>query len=942
MKNKIAYIVPHTHWDREWRYPIWKNRVLLVEFMDELIETLENDEKYSYFHLDGQVVIIEDYLEIRPDKKETICRFVKEGRLGIGPFYTLPDLYPVSGECIVRNIQKGIQVAKKYGGYVNVGYHSFGWGQISQFPQIYNDLGFDFLITAKYVSKDRAPDIEFLWEAPDGSRIITSRLGQHARANFYFNAYIQLKHGIDYASSDFQFIPGLNKSAIHNTEPEKQNTDYFTIEYPDENIYDKFIQNAVRKAWDAYAETTVPDNRLIMNGSDFSSCQPLLPEIIKKANENFNDIDFKHTSLMEYVDEILPKINKNQLKIVKGELRDGSPANCTANALTTRMYLKLLNRKAQNLLIRVAEPMAAILSAEGAQYLTQLFETAWEYLFKSHAHDSINGVTQDKTANDVEYHLNQVIEIAESLIEQSMSYLTLNINTSEYQKDDNLLCCFNSLPQAREDVIKLVIDTPRDKNIWDFVLTDENGATLDVQHIARKERTTTVYQMDSRSWPYYHDRHEVYIETGEIYPCGYKILKIVPQNTFKREAEWWPLISAQKGEEISQAPGTMENEYLYLELSQTNGTVNLTCKTTGKKYNGIHYFVDEGDMGDYWVHYPHYHQKSFDSRNARHNSWISENGALAATLVVETKMELPAFGYRSDKGIVGESKRSRETKILEIISEFTIKKADKKLYIKTTVNNTVEDHRLRLFFPTGINAGYTNADGHFIVENRLVNPRKDESGKFYHGMQTLPMQNFVNVENEAEGFAIVTNSIGEYEMLRDHEHTLALTLFRSVENRICSEYRASGYFPEQKGGQCLRKMEFEYAVLPHKGNWNNEKIQKHTAEFNVKPVIYQFFPTNNGKMPAKQCLFSLSPSDLVVSALKKSENGDEIILRVYNPTGKILEGTFSFSRKINNICLTNLTEEKKDVISFSENSFQYTFKQGKILTFGVSLAKALF
>ncbi len=933
MKNKKACIVPHTHWDREWRYPIWKNRVLLVEFMDELLETLENNEDYTYFHLDGQVIIIEDYLQIRPEKRETICRLVKEGRLGIGPFYTLPDLYPVSGECIVRNILKGIQVAKEYGGYINVGYHSFGWGQISQFPQIYTNLGFDFLITAKYVSKDRAPDIEFLWEGPDGSQIITSRLGQHARANFYFNAYIQLKHGMDYAGSEFQFVPGKNKSAMHNTAPEKQSTDYFTIEPSDNQIYDKFIKSAVEKVWDAYAETTIPDNRLIMDGSDFSSCQPLLPEIIKKANDASEDINFEHTTLRSYVDDILPKINKNGLKLVKGELRDGSPANCTANALTTRMYLKLLNRKAQNLLIRTAEPMAALLSVEGNEYLSSLFKTAWEFLFKSHAHDSINGVTQDKTADDVEYNLNQAIEIAEVLIEQIMGYITKNIHASEYQNDDNLFCCVNTLPQSRQEIVKLVIDTPADKNIWDFVLEDRNGTVFNVQPIARKERTTAVYQMDNRSWPYYHDRHEVYVETGEIPACGYKTLKLIKRNTFKREAEWWPIPQTSKGEDISQVPGELENKYLHVELSQTSGTINLTCKTTGKKYTGIHYFVDEGDMGDYWVYYPHYHQKNFDSRNASHHSYISENGLLAATLVVETKMELPAFGYRSNKGIVGESKRSRETNILVITSAFTLKKDDEKLYIKTTVNNTIEDHRLRVFFPTGINAANTNADGHFIVENRTVEPKKDSSGEFYPGMQTLPMQNFVNIENEKEGFAIITNSIGEYEMFRDHKHTLALTLFRSVENRICSEYRASGYFPEQKGGQCLRKMVFEYAVLPHAGNWKQQKLQKHAGEFNVKPVIYQFFPAKSGKMPNQQSFFCLTPSDLVVSAFKKSENGEELILRVYNPTNETLQGTFAFSRKIKSISLTNLREEKIREIKCAGNNFEYTFTKGKIETF---------
>ena len=61
---KTNYIIPHTHWDREWRYPIWKNRMLLIEFMDELLDILDTDPDYHCFLLDGQAAPIEDYLEL--------------------------------------------------------------------------------------------------------------------------------------------------------------------------------------------------------------------------------------------------------------------------------------------------------------------------------------------------------------------------------------------------------------------------------------------------------------------------------------------------------------------------------------------------------------------------------------------------------------------------------------------------------------------------------------------------------------------------------------------------------------------------------------------------------------------------------------------------------------------------------------------------------------
>ena len=106
MEKTNVHIVPHTHWDREWRYPIWKNRSLLVDFMDNLLKILKERPSYSQFLLDGQSVVIEDYLEVRPERRAEVEKYIAEGRITCGPWYTLPDLYPIDGECLVRNLLK--------------------------------------------------------------------------------------------------------------------------------------------------------------------------------------------------------------------------------------------------------------------------------------------------------------------------------------------------------------------------------------------------------------------------------------------------------------------------------------------------------------------------------------------------------------------------------------------------------------------------------------------------------------------------------------------------------------------------------------------------------------------------------------------------------------------------------------------------------------------
>lgn len=204
-KDKKAYVVTHTHWDREWRYPLWENRMKLVELMEELLEVLDTNNEYRSYLLDGQCVMIEDYLKVKPQDKDRIMKYVKEGRLSIGPWYSLPDLYPIDGECLVRNLLKGIRYSDSLGGHLNVAYESFDWGQIAQFPQIYKEFGLDTVIVAKNVSKDRAPNSEFMWEGPDGTQVLATRLGECARANFFMNSYIPIMYGMLYLSEEYKY-----------------------------------------------------------------------------------------------------------------------------------------------------------------------------------------------------------------------------------------------------------------------------------------------------------------------------------------------------------------------------------------------------------------------------------------------------------------------------------------------------------------------------------------------------------------------------------------------------------------------------------------------------------------------------------------------------------------------------------------------------------------
>ena len=81
-----AYYCPGTHWDREWYRTFEAFRFKLVQLVDSLLDILASDLNYRNFMLDGQTIVLEDYLQIRPERAEELPRRIREGRNQIGPW----------------------------------------------------------------------------------------------------------------------------------------------------------------------------------------------------------------------------------------------------------------------------------------------------------------------------------------------------------------------------------------------------------------------------------------------------------------------------------------------------------------------------------------------------------------------------------------------------------------------------------------------------------------------------------------------------------------------------------------------------------------------------------------------------------------------------------------------------------------------------------------
>lgn len=392
MKREIK-ILMHTHWDREWYFTKDETQVLLRNHMFQVIEFLEQNEDIVYI-LDGQSVMLDDFIEFAPKWKNRIENLVRRGALRVGPWYTQTDLLLVHGESIIRNLYYGMKKALEYGNVMKVGYAPDTFGHSSQMPQIYKQFGIESSFFWRGFSELKAEKSDFIWKGVDGSIIFGINL-----ATGY--------QGAKYLESDVDEL--------------------------------KARMDKILKVLDNYSASS---QRLIMNGHDQMPIQKNIHEIMKKLKTLYPNDEVKITTFEEYVEGIR---NKN-LEIVEGELVHSKHSRIHRTINSTRMDIKLLNTELEYKIYNILEPLAIMGKELKIDYPYEVLEKCLKILFGTHAHDSIGGCNSDLVNRDIKQRLLEVKEIIDTQIELYMRLISL----AGKNIDENVITVYNFLPYRRE------------------------------------------------------------------------------------------------------------------------------------------------------------------------------------------------------------------------------------------------------------------------------------------------------------------------------------------------------------------------------------------------------------------------------------------------------------------------------------------------------------
>jgi mannosylglycerate hydrolase len=764
---------------------------------------------------------------------------VASGRMAMGPWYALPDEFLVSGETLVRNLQRGLRVAARFGGAMEVGYLPDMFGHVAQMPQLLRGFGMEHAVVWRGVpaAVDRSG---FWWRSPDGSEVRAEYLPQG-----YGNGAQVPDDAKDLLARIDDWVDGLGDLVVGPV--------------------------------------------LWMNGSDHLPPQPYLGRVVAEANEIQDRWELVVTSLADHLREA-PTAG---LPVWEGELRSGARANLLMGVASNRVDVKQAAARAERALERLAEPLNALLLPADA-WPEALLDAAWLEVIRNSAHDSVCACSVDDVCDAVLVRYAEATHIAEGLAERALG--ALGAVTSG---DGPLVANPTARPRGGvvelrlpgEDVpdgTQLISARPAERVIFDAVTASmaavvaqelewtraidgfriEALDTDDALVAADRDRSRTLVSPSVRarledlrtSEP---DRP---VRVRVSHAPGRKVLARVEDVAGFGWQAWEEAPLAVPPVEVSDDGSSMANGLVRVEVDATDGTFGLDGLT------GLGRLVDDGDVGDTYNWCPP-EGDVVVREPAEVRVEVAERGPVRARLVVHRALEVPA---RADGG------QRVGTARLEVATTLELRAGEDVVRITVAFDNHgVRDHRLRAWFPLPRPAATSTAECAFASVERGLHP---EGGPTEAPLATYPSRRWVS----AGGLTVVHEGLLEHELVdRAGEDeaapagALAVTLVRCTgmlsQAPMATRPLPAGPLVPMEGPQLQRPLELRLAV--HAGGRDPWAV--------ADEVLVPLQVTKAGGGPGPRSGQALRVEGAEVSAVLRE--GGSLLVRVHNPSPEATE-----------------------------------------------------
>jgi hypothetical protein len=879
-------VVAHTHWDREWYLPAGRFRQRLVALVDELLDGAASPE--APFLLDGQAVVLDDYLAVRPDERERVGRLLRVGAIEAGPWYVLADELIPSGEALVRNLLAGRASLHSFGAdSPPVLYSPDSFGHPAALPVLAEGFGLPLIILWRgYGGAGWPAGDVFRWRAAGGASALVYHLA---------------RDGYELGSS-------LPEDA-----------------------------HAAASRWDAIREAIVDRARvgvaLLPNGADHHALQPRLDAAIAAlARAAARAADVRRGSRAAFANSLDEAAGPADLVVVDDrdaggvELRDSYGYTWTLQGtFGTRASLKRRNALAERLFVRDMEPWVALAALrDRCADRCALVHAAWKSLLLCHPHDTLCGCSTDEVARAMSTRLDDATSQGRGLRDDALLDIIRHDPVSARRSIGSwrpVVIVRNAASRARGGLAELEVLRYRE-----HVRVGPGSAP---ESVMRDDRAESVrrelepyslaggrvhYQLLERSVR--HDRtespvaypHDDLVESERVVAwvapvAGYGASSLTiddASDTDDRGSASMPIPVA-----VGSAERWLDNGMLRVAIDDS-GSVRVESRKLGVAWDSVVGFEDVGDAGDLYTHSP-IAPTVTEARFA--GARLVYPGPLRGELHAAWKMAIPEASSRA-----GRSSVLRET---ELHLALTLDAGAPFLRVRVWAANKCHDHRLRVLFRSGLVDADVWADAAFGPVRRAPISPRDVSAE--SAPPTAPLARYITLGGAERGLTLYSDGLAEYEATAGGD--IAVTLVRAVgelsRNDLPERPGHAGWPASTPEAQSVGRAEARFALLPH-GARTDEAIAliERTADdvllplrgFTLRSALSAPEPTLGVELLLDERGREGLDGALAFTACKPAEDGNGIVLRCANLTGRTLRARWRIGVPISEALLARLDE----------------------------------
>jgi len=837
MSGLIFHLIPHTHWDREWYLPRAAFQARLVPALDDLLERLQADSAYRSFLLDGQTVLVADYLSARPEREAELKTLVKTGRLQVGPWYVLADELIPSGEALVRNLLLGAADAEHLGGRLDVLYSPDAFGHPAVSPTLAREFGIRCGVVWRGLGGESGQERDlYRWRGPDGRDVLVWHLPP---AGYEIGA--ALPAAADRLATAWAAIrPGL-------------------------------VERAAAKH--------IP----VFIGADHHAAHPA----VSRLRDLLAELEPRSAFRVSRLDEFFQLVGEGvQPAPLDGELRWSYRYAWTLQGVhATRAPLKRRATAAELCLERLAEPLAALARRAGGRDRRPVLELAWRTLVRCQFHDAIAGCTSDDVARAVDGRLTSVEALARDVVRGAVFDLVRHDPDAARERAGDpapALVLWNPAARPRGGVVVVDVtlfgrDVPvgppsgraprQGQGYRPFGLAGPDGRSIGLQLLDRRPGHE---RLDAAR--HYPDQDEVdWVRVALRLPAvpglGVTCAGLTPGATRPDRA----------GEGAVVKGRSLVNRWIEIVLEPT-GALALHDRRTGERFFDVLRLEDGGDAGDTYSYCP-----PVRDRIVRAAGPIKVRRLAAGPLVASLEATFEMRAGRIEVRLV--VMLHADSPVVRCILD---------------IDNQATWHRLRARVPTQLADVSALAGAPFGSVARPPVVVRAADYPLETPVPTAPAQRFVAAADGRRGLALLGPGFFEYEWTRrgDLVLTLLRSVGELSRGDLPTRPGHAGWPTATPLAQCLGTSRVELAIAPVSQTDVERGDMIPSLWEDVFLPVRGFWLRDAREVVPAPIDIALEGTGLVVSAVKPAQQGSPLVLRCYNATGRRAQGAWRFGEGV--------------------------------------------